>query len=248
MKISGICLAILALSLWGDRSPAQAQSIASAANISTTEAPGEFRQLESLWKLVLAKSPDGQYLLQKLNGDRNHLLSAILRNVEESGGDPQFLGMTPRGAIVGVFCLKNPYLDPTFTSSEDAEIHLQNVRCQAKSLVTCYREYVRLSCALLNADGKLSGKLDNPRASLDAASQMEWEYELRKAQRDIDQLVDDLRRTRGSLTELVGSDAVRQIDEKLIGPDSIRPLNEIDRFKRFDNPVVDPVRSGAGTG
>jgi len=247
MKVSGLCIAILALSLWGAQSPVHAQSIASAANISTSEAPGDLKQLESLWKLVLAKSPDGQFLLQKLDGDREQVLAAILRSVEESGGDAQLLGMTPRAATVGVFRLKNPYSEPIFTSSEDAEVHLQNVRTQAKSLVICYREYLRLSRALLNADGKLSGKLDMP-ASLDSTSQLEWEYELRKAQRDIDQLVDDLKRARGSLAELVGSEAVRQIDEKLIGPDSIRPLNEIDRFKRFDKQFVHPVHSGAGTG
>jgi hypothetical protein len=247
MKTSGLCIAIIAVLFWVDQNSAHAQSIASAANISTSETPGDLKQLESLWKLVLAKSPDGQFLLKNLSGDRDHVLAAILRNVEESDGVPQLLGMTPRAAIVGIFPLKDPNIEPTFSTSEDVEVHLQNVRNQAKSLVTCYRDYVKLSRALLSADGKLAGKQDAERASLDAASQLEWDYELRKAQRDIDQLVDDLNRTRRSLTDLVGFDAVRQIDEKLAGSDYIRPLNQVDRFKRIVDPVA-PAHLGIGNG
>jgi hypothetical protein len=258
MKIPGLCVCVLALIFLGNESAANAQSIASVGGISTTETVAERRELEELWKLALARSPDMQFAIQRLNGNRDRLLSTILWEAEECLAGPQLLGMTPRAAIVGIFRFNSPSVENTKTAAisasasapltEDQATMLQSIRNAAERLVSCYRDYVRLSRAFLNADGKVECKVKAPPEHADPVGQPEWDYEVTRVQREIDHLVDDLKRARSALTEMVGSNAVRQLDEKLIGPDTIRQTDEKHRLRKFDKQFLDPIHHAAGTG
>jgi hypothetical protein len=53
------------------------------------------------------------------------------------------------------------------------------------------------------------------RSGQDSAKQLEMEYTLRKQQRDLDSIADDLRGHRQSLIDLAGADAVDKLDKEL---------------------------------
>lgn len=266
MKTTEFKIAVIALMGWVFSAASLSQSIASAGNISAMETSAERKQLEDLWKAVIARSPNLQSLVKNLNGDHELLLSTVLCNAEESIAG-QLLGMTPRGTIVGTFCLADPYIEPALPKSvehgEKAQVGEENeklpqaesqqamltvLRQQARKLVGCYREYVLNLRALANADGKVNCKVKPPEENEASAPQTDFEDEATRVQQEIDRLVDNLKRSRSGLTELVGAGAVRSLDEKINGTDSLRQVDQYRHIRKFDEQFVDPAHHAAGTG
>jgi hypothetical protein len=122
------------------------------------------------------------------------------------------------------------------------------LRVQARKLVGCYRDYVSYSRALSNADGKLNCKIKPSEENESNAPQSDFDDEATRLQREIDRLVENLKRSRIGLAELVGAGAVRRLDERLNGLDTLRQVDQNRRTRKFDEQFVDPAHHAAGTG
>jgi len=265
MKITDFNIAYIALIAVALPMGAHSQSIASSSSISPIETPVEHQELEELWKITVARSPKLQSLSKNLNGDRDRLLSTVLCNAEESIAG-QLLGMTPRGTIVGTFCLTDPYIEPAplppaepgkdsapsieyeLTPDESQKHLLTVLRQHARKLVASYRDYITYSRALSYADGKLRCRVRPPEENESSTTQSDCDAESAKVQREIDCLVDNWKRSRTGLTELVGAGALRRLNERLNGPDSLPPVDQNRHMKKSDEDFVEPAQHNAGTG
>ncbi len=61
----------------------------------------------------------------------------------------------------------------------------------------------------------MQGMVAEARAGQDTSKQLEMEYTLRKQQRDVDAIQEDLRRYRQSMVDLAGPDAVAKLDKQI---------------------------------
>jgi len=104
-------------------------------------------------------------------------------------------------------------------SQEEQMIMLGIVRTTADKLVASYRDYKKFFVCLARSSNDLQdlqAMAAEARSGQDAAKQLEMDYTLRKAQRDIDQVSDDVRRNRCNLIDLAGPEAVAKLDKQII--------------------------------
>ena len=103
--------------------------------------------------------------------------------------------------------------------SQTEAIMLYNmIRANADRLVDCFRNYKKnlVSLDRANADlNDLQAMVSDTRSNQDSSKQVDNEYTLRKAKRDIDSLSEEVRRYRQSLVDLAGTEAVCKLDKQI---------------------------------
>jgi len=212
----------------------------------------EKAELADLWEATLTRSPDIQFVVQKLQPTSNqaHLTNILARMLSTAafGGMGAMSMMSPNmgtyaaasmggSMIQNVLGMAQGKADKKAKLSQEEELMMFNmVRNICDKLVASFRDYKKSSSSLTRASSDLQdlqGMVAEARAGQDSAKQLEMEYTLRKQQRDLDALADDLRRHRQSLIDLAGADAVAKLDKQLVDEHG-----QIDRATGIDTSVV----------
>lgn len=191
-------------------------------------------QLADLWESTLTRSPDIQFVVQKLMPTSNPgrastvmmrmLSSAIfgaMGAVTMLSPSPAAYAGSNMGAsmIMNVLQLQENKQAQKARLSQTESIMLYNmVRSTADKLVEFYRNYKKSMVGLaksLSDLQDLQNMVAEARAGQDAAKQLEMEYTIRKAQRDCDTMSEDAKRFRQSLVDLAGAEALAKLDKQL---------------------------------
>ncbi len=195
----------------------------------------EKEQLADLWESTLTRSPDIQFVVQKLQPTSNqpHLASLLTKALSTAA----FAGVGAMGMVspnMGTYMMSSAGASAISSvlggqqkkadkaaklTQEEQMMMLQIVRSTADKLVASFRDYKKFFVSLSRASNDLQdlqAMASEARAGQDAAKQLEMDYTLRKAQRDIDQISDEVRRHRSNLIDLAGSEAVSKLDKQII--------------------------------
>lgn len=205
---------------------------------ATVEA--EKRQLADLWTATMGRNPDIQFVINKLQPteDQNHAmantmkaLSAVLFGAMNAapmimpGGftnpnPAMFMGMSSGTSLIQSLFVSRADKEAKkhAISQEQATILYKIVRDTADKLMGSYRDYKKDITSLERASvdlQDLQGMVAEARGNQDAAKQIEMEYTLRKARREIEKETVEVRRKRQELVDLAGDDAVASLDHEL---------------------------------
>ncbi len=217
----------------------------------------EQRQIAALWDATLNRSPDIQFVVQKLvpNSDKGHAatvmaraLSGVLAGSIGAAGifSPtqgtyimQNFSQQALGQLMGVVERR----DQKMAQLGQAElISLYNmVRSTSDKLVENYRLYKKNIITLNRATTdfeELNNMMKAARSGQDAAKQLEMEYTVRKAQRDVINISDDIHRYRQGLVDMAGADAVGKLDVSV--QDELQNLGE-GSSQTIAAPVPQPI-------
>lgn len=196
----------------------------------------EKTQMADLWESALTRSPDIQFVVQKLMPSSNpgHASAVMLRMLSSAifgamgsvsmmapGNYGMYaansMGANMVGSLLG---LQENKIAKNARLSQTEGIMLYNiVRNTADKLVENYRNYKKSMSSMSTATNDLQDlqkMVAEARAAQDAPRQLEMEYTLRKAQRELDEIAADVRRYRQSLVDLAGSDSVAKLDNQLV--------------------------------
>ncbi len=194
----------------------------------------EKAQMSDLWEATLTRSPDIQFVVQKLMPTSNHghaatvithmLSAAMFGAMGAANMMMPNMGMYAAtsssgnvlASLIGIQDSKNA---KKANLSETEGIMLYTiVRNTADKLVENYRNYKKTLATQQKAVGDfqdLQNMVVAARSGQDATKQVEMEYTLKRAQRDLDETADDLRKYRQSLFDLAGPDAVASLDKQI---------------------------------
>ncbi len=195
----------------------------------------EKAQLADLWEATLTRSPDIQFIVQKLQPTSNapHLTNILMKMLSTAafGGLGAMSMMSPgigtfAGASMGSSMIQTALgisqsrADKKAKLSQEEEIMMYNmVRTTCDKLVAFYRQYKKCSVSLGRAADDLQdlqNMVAEAKAGQDASKQLEMEYTLRKQQRDMDAVADDLQHHRQNLVDLSGPEAVAKLDKQIV--------------------------------
>ncbi len=194
----------------------------------------EKTQLADLWEAALGRSPDIQFVIQKLmpTSDPGHaatVMMKMLSTVVYGGMNAATMVMpgaaTYAGTSVGASMMMNLINGMESKNAKKAQISQEQqimlykmVRDVADRMVDNYRTYKRDMISLsrsLTDLSDLQAMISEARQTQDAAKQIEMEYTLRKAQRDVDVVANNVKHHRQSLIDLSGPEAVSKLDKQL---------------------------------
>lgn len=201
----------------------------------------EKRQLSELWQATIERNPDIQFVITKLqpSSDANHAMASTMKLISGAlfgamnlaplamgGGVGQAanpMGMMGMGAgssvIQGLFADHNEKnAKKHMISQEQATILYKIVRDTADKLVASFRDYKKELISMDRASldlQDLQSMVAEARGGQDAAKQVEMEYTLRKARREIEKEMENVRRHRQELADLAGGDAVAKLDKEM---------------------------------
>lgn len=195
----------------------------------------EKAQLADLWEATLTRSPDIQFIVQKLQPTSNpsHLTNLLARMLSTAafGGLGAMYMMSPNvgtfaaygmgsSMIQQVLGARQSKADKKAKLSQEEEIMMYNmVRSTCDKLVSFYRQYKKCSNTLGRAADDLQdlqNMVNEAKAGQDSSKQLEMEYTLRKQQRDMDAVAEDLQHYRQNLVDLSGPEAVARLDKQLV--------------------------------
>ncbi len=207
-------------------------------------------QLADLWEATLTRSPDIQFIVQKLQPTSNqaHLTNLLAKALSTAafGGLGAMTMMSPgvgsyAAASMGgsmiqtVLGMSQNKADKKAKLTSEEQIMMYDmVRKTCDKLVASYRDYKKCSLGLNRAADDLQdlqNMVSEAKSGQDAAKQLEMEYTLRKQQRDMDTIADDLQHHRQNLVDLSGVEAVAHLDKQLV--------EERERLKNIVNVVPD---------
>ncbi len=194
----------------------------------------EKEQLADLWEAALTRSPDIQFVVQKLMptsnpGHASTVMMRLLGNaifgamgaVSMMSPSPMMYGGTNMGAsmIMSAMNMQESKQAQKARISQTETIMLYNmVRGTADKLVDQYRNYKKsmttLARTLKNLQ-ELQEMVREARQGQDAAKQIEMDYTIKKAQLDADSAAEDVKRYRQGLVDLAGVETVAKLDKQL---------------------------------
>lgn len=199
-----------------------------------TVADAEKAQLSDLWESTLTRSPDIQFVVQKLMPTSNpgHASTVMMRFLSNAifgamgalsmaSPSPWTYGATNMGAsmMMNLLQAQEGKQAQKARISQTETIMLYNmVRGTADKLVENYRNYKKTMTVLAKSLADLQdlqNMVAEARAGQDAAKQVEMEYTIRRAQRDVEAVSEDVKRFRQGLVDLAGTDAVAKLDKQL---------------------------------
>jgi hypothetical protein len=222
--------------------PLQLQETDNETSAKTlTVVDAEKSELADLWDAALSRNQDIQFVVQKLmpSKDPKHTTAMMMKLLSTAmyGAMSASTMMMPGGAsagqMQGMYMAQNAgaglvmnVLNGAAAKSarkaqvtETEAIMLYNIiRNVADKVVENFHEYKknRTNVDRGYADYQdLQNMVSDARAGQDPAKQIEMEYTLRKARRDIDALNDDVRRTRQSLVDLAGAESIDRLDKQV---------------------------------
>jgi hypothetical protein len=198
-----------------------------------TAAEAEKAELTDLWDAALTRSPDIQFVTQKLmptssTGMTTHVLTKFLtaamfgamgavNMVSPNMGTYAATG-SGSNMIAQVLGMADQNAAKKAKLSQTEAIMLYNiVRTTADHLVENYRNYKKVTTNLRTANADLTDlqSMVKDAKSKDNAQSIEMEYTLRKAQRDIDSINEDVKKYRQGLADLAGAEAIDKLDKQL---------------------------------
>lgn len=211
----------------------------------------ERQQLTALWEATLTRSPDIQFVLQKLMpaSDPSRTVTLLMRAVSTAamGAMSAMTAMNPTpvgyavnnlgaNTLAQLLNMRESQVAKKARLSETESMFLFNmVRSTADKLVIKFRDYKRVHTTLLTANSDfehLKRMAAATRGSQDAAKQIEIEYTLKKQQRDIEDVGSQLSMLRQGLIDMAGAGAVQKLD------------GEIDEeIKKLHPEIVNPEES-----
>ncbi len=217
----------------------------------------EQRQIAALWDATLNRSPDIQFVVQKLvpNSDKGHAATVMARALSGVlAGSISMAGMVSPtqgtymaqnfshqllGQLMGVVERR----DQKMAQLGQAELIAlyDMVRRTSDKLVDNYRLYKKNVVTLNRATTdfeELNNMMKAARSGQDAAKQLEMEYTVRKAQRDVIGISDDIHRFRQGLVDMAGADAVGKLDVSV--QDELQNLGE-SSSQTIAAPVPQPI-------
>lgn len=195
----------------------------------------EKKQISALWEATLNRSPDIQFVVQKLlpSSDKNRTTTLLMRMLSSSlssiaGTTPVITGPNPL-AIVGSQFTSNAFnqiIDLQDSKRQKREqidqaqaiMLYQMVRGIADKVTEYYRDYkfhVRSIDTTQMRAQKLQNLVKETRIGQDAVKQIEMEYWIDRVKTEIDEAVYIARRHRQSLVDLAGGEAVYKLDKDL---------------------------------
>lgn len=195
----------------------------------------EKTQMADLWESALTRSPDIQFVVQKMMPTSNpgHGSAIMMRMLSGAiFGAMGTVGMMAPGnygmyaaSNLGGSMLNSLLVGQENKNAKNARLSQTEgimlytiVRNTADKLVENYRSYKKSLVSLNKATSdlqELQNMVSEARANQDAAKQVEMEYTLRKGQREIDELSADVNRYRQCLVDLAGGEAVAKLDKQL---------------------------------
>ncbi|MBS1993912.1 MAG: hypothetical protein JSS83_25545 [Cyanobacteria bacterium SZAS LIN-3] len=190
---------------------------------------GEQKQISELWEATLQRSPDIQFVVQKLipSSDGAHTSTVLMRLVTSAlyagvgtmgtvmpgqgsyamqNGAAQVLGQIT-GAVEGKNAKK-----AVLNQSEMIALY-QMVRNTADKMVDHYRDYKKNMVGIQRANADFEDL--KAMAAESNSRPLETEYTLRKQKRDIEAIADDVHRYRQNLIDMAGSEAVDKLDQEI---------------------------------
>ena len=204
---------------------------------SSTISDAEKAQLTDLWTATINRSPDIQFVIGRMmpTSDQSHatgtavrMLGGALFSIVQAA--PYMMGpagnagtymMTGAGASMIQQMLsgadqKNAKKQQI--SQEQATILYKIVRETADKVVYEYRKYKKCHNDYDRAISDLEDlkeMVKNARSGQDAAKQIEMEYTIRKAQRDVENVGEEGRLHRQQLADLAGGDAIEKLESEM---------------------------------
>jgi hypothetical protein len=194
----------------------------------------EQKQIAALWDATLNRSPDIQFVVQKLvpTSDSGHAATVMTRMLGGVlAGSIGAMGMiAPSQGMYAGQSFANQALGQLMGAVDDkakrkaqlgqAELIslYQMVRNTSDKLVDNYRQYKKNIVGLNRATTDfedLNNMMKDARAGQDAAKQLDMEYTVRKAQRDVIAISDDIHRFRQGLVDMSGAEAVDKLDQSI---------------------------------
>lgn len=194
----------------------------------------EQKQIAALWDATLNRSPDIQFVVQKLvpTSDTGHAATVMTRMLGGVlAGSIGAMGMiAPSQGMYAGQSFANQALGQLMGAVDDkakrkaqlgqAELIslYQMVRATSDKLVDNYRQYKKNIVGLNRATTDfedLNNMMKDARAGQDAAKQLDMEYTVRKAQRDVIAISDDIHRFRQGLIDMSGAEAVDKLDQSI---------------------------------
>jgi hypothetical protein len=190
-------------------------------------------QMSDLWEATLSRSPDIQFVMQKLmpNSDKgrthtilSRLVSAALfgaAGASNLGNSPLTNMLTSSGAnMLGRLLSEGDRRDLKTANVSEAEMIMLYVmvRGTAEKLVDSYREYKKTFFKMERANidlQELQEMVAEGRSDQDSTKQVEMDYLLRKTKRDYNTIVDETRKYRMQVFDLAGADAVHKLDKQI---------------------------------
>ncbi len=195
----------------------------------------EKTQLTELWESTLTRSPDIQFVVQKLmpTSNRGHATTIMMRMLSSAlfgaMGAAQMIApnqgtymLNSMGAqmisqLLGM--QESKHAKAQRLSQTEAIMLYDLVRRNADKLVEQYRQYktnIKMLDHAATDFQDLQNILTDARKTTTKPQEiMEMEYTLRKMQRDVEKVQDELKRFRQCLVDLAGADAVAKLDAHL---------------------------------
>lgn len=211
----------------------------------------ERQQLTALWEATLTRSPDINFVLQKLMpaSDPSRTVTLLMRALSTAAMGAMS-AMTAMNPTPGTYMLNNvgantlaqllnmqeSHIAKKARITQTEQIMLYNmIRTNADKLVGNFRDYKRKHMSLLTANSDfehLKRMAAATRGNQDAVKQIEIEYTLKKQQRDIEDVGSELSKLRQGLIDMAGLKAVEKLD------------GEIDEeIKKLHPEIVNPEES-----
>jgi hypothetical protein len=192
----------------------------------------ERAELSDLWDATLVRSKDIQFVVGKLapqkntdTGDKGMIknlgnsifnASGAFASLSRGGGLP---GGAGADLVKSVLVQGNSETAKKANITENEAIQLYNmIRNTAKTLVDNYYSYKKFHNSLNRAGidlMDLQAMVKDAVAKSDAGKQSEMSYILRKQNREIEALKDELNQTRSRLVELAGEKAIGKLDAQI---------------------------------
>jgi hypothetical protein len=192
-------------------------------------------QLADLWEATLSRSPDIQFVTQRLmpTSNKAHTGTMLMRFLSSAvfGAAGAVGMMAPNAGVMmgtnaGAQALYNLVNQGTAAANKKAQLSETEcimlytiVRNTADKLVADLREYKKFTKSFNTSATDLSdlqNMLKDARGGQDNAKTLEMEYTVRKAQRDVEKESEEVQRYRQALVDLAGGDAVSRLDNQLV--------------------------------
>ncbi len=194
----------------------------------------ERKQLTNLWESTLARSPDINFVLQKLMPASDHakVTTFMMRTLSTAmmggmmalgtvapgvGGQlGQGIGMSTMGQLLSLQDSKNA--KKARLSETECIMLFKMIRQTADHLVESYRNYKGQHTHVYKANSDfedLKAMVKDAGGDKSAAEQVEMNYTLRKAERELDKEGASLNKFRQQLVDLAGADAVVKLDKDI---------------------------------
>lgn len=210
-----------------------------------TVVDAERRQMSQLWQCTIDRNPDIQYVIHQLQPttDAGHAMASTMKFLTATlcGAMNMAPFMLPGGAAgqnagamlgmgSGSSLIQSLFQDKAEKSAKKQSVSQQEatilytiVRNTADKLVASYRDYKKEQSAITRATtdlNDLKSMVAEARQGQSPSTQIEMEYTLRKAKRDIDEKLEQARLYRQQLTDLAGGDAIAKLDKEMLDESS----------------------------